>query len=153
MYHLKQIPSKGDIQKFLKRVLFGKHIFCPLCKSFNIISYKNRYRCRKCRSKFSFLSHTWLNNVKIPLPQFWLVLWCWTQRMPVKQTERLVSLSEKAVRHWFDLFRSNLPKDKTVLGHIVQLDEAYFGSFSKLALILGKQIGTRKLAYQILSNN
>jgi len=73
--------------------------------------------------------------------------------MPVKQTEGLVSLSEKAVRHWFDLFKSNLPKDKTVLGHIVQLDEAYFGSFSKLALILGKQIGTRKLAYQILCNN
>ena len=103
--------------------------------------------------KFSLLSHTWLGNLKIPLPQFWLILWCWTQRMPVKQTEGLVSLSEKAVRHWFDLFRSNLPKDKTILEHVVQLDEAYFGRFSKLSLLLGKQIGTKKLAYQILTSN
>lgn len=124
-----------------------------MCKSFNVLSYENRYRCRRCMLKFSLLSHTWLGNLKIPLPQFWLVLWCWTQRMPVKQTEGLASLSEKAVRHWFDLFRSNLPKDKTILEHVVQLDEAYFGRFSKLALLLGKQIGTKKLAYQILTSN
>jgi len=150
MYHLKQVPSNKSIQKFLKKVLFGRHIFCPMCKSFNVLSYENRYRCRKCMTKFSLLSHTWLGNLKISLPQFWLVLWCWTQRIPVKQTEGLVSLSEKAVRHWFDLFRSNLPKDKTILEHVVQLDEAYFGRFSKIALLLGKQIGTKKLAYQIL---
>ena len=153
MYHLKQIPTKREIQKFLKRILFGEHIFCPACKSFNIMSYENRYRCRKCKTKFSLLSHTWLGNLKIPLQQFWLVLWCWTQKMPVKQTEGLVSLSEKAVRHWFDLFRNNLPKDKTILEHVVQLDEAYFGRFGSIALLLGKQIGTRKLAYQILKSD
>jgi hypothetical protein len=59
-------------------------------------------------------------------------------------------LSEKAVRHWFDLFRSHLPEDRTILSHLVQLDEAYFGRFGKVSLLLGKQIGSRKLAYEIL---
>lgn len=103
--------------------------------------------------RFSLLSHTWLSNMRLPLKQFWLVLWSWTNQMPVKQTQALSELSEKAVRYWFDSFRHHLPKDQAILGAIVQLDEAYFGRFSKLALFLGKQIGTRKLAYQILIND
>ncbi len=150
MYHLKQIPSDTKIRKFLKQILFGTHLFCPACHSFNVLHYENRYRCRSCRTKFSLLSHTWLKDVRIPLKYFWVVLWCWTKQIPVKQTEDITSLSEKAVRHWFDLFRANLPQNQEVLEHIVQLDEAYFGKFGRMALLMGKQIGSRKLAYTIL---
>lgn len=73
--------------------------------------------------------------------------------MPVKQTEELTSLSEKAVRHYFDLFREQLPRDQKLLEHIIQLDEAYFGRFGNTALLMGKQKGTRKLAYQILTSD
>jgi hypothetical protein len=78
------------------------------------------------------------------------MLWCWTKQIPVKQTQDITSMSEKGVRHWFTLFRTHLPKDQALLEHIVQLDEAYFGHFSQIALLMGKQIGTRKLAYHIL---
>ncbi len=111
--------------------------------------YENRYRCRSCRVKFSLLSHTWLKDVRVPLPSFWLVLWCWTKQIPVKQTEDIASLSEKGVRHWFDLFRTHLPENQEILEHIVQLDEVYFGKFGRLALLMGKQIGSRKLAYDL----
>ena len=60
----------------------------------------------------------------------------------------MTKLSEVTLRHWFDLFREHLPQDQEVLEKLVQLDEAFF----KLAgLMLGKQNGTRKLAYQVLN--
>jgi hypothetical protein len=54
------------------------------------------------------------------------------------------------VRHWFEEFRTHLPEDQDVLEHLVQLDEVCFGGRSGKALFLGKQIGTRKIAYQTL---
>lgn len=73
--------------------------------------------------------------------------------MPVLQTQDLTDLSEKGVRHYFDLFREHLPRDQRVLEHIVQLDEAYFGGMTGFALLMGKQKGTRNLAYTILPGN
>lgn len=153
MYHLKDIPSETQIKKFLKKILFGQHIFCPACKRHDVLCRQNRYWCRKCRMRFSLLSHTWLSNMRLPLKQFWLVLFSWTNQIPVKQTQALSGLSEKAVRFWFDSFRNHLPQNQEVLEAMVQLDEAYFGRFGSIALFLGKQIGTRKLAYQILTND
>jgi hypothetical protein len=47
-------------------------------------------------------------------------------------------------------FRSHLPQDRAVLEAIIQLDEAYFGGWKGQTLLMAKQQGTRKLAYQIL---
>jgi ISXO2-like transposase domain len=88
--------------------------------------------------------------MKLPWQQFWLVLWCWTTQVPVLQTVRLTNLSEVTIRHWFEAFRMHLPADQDVLEHLVQLDEAYFGGRNGRALFLGKQIGSRKLAYEVL---
>lgn len=148
MYQLKQIPSETKIKKYLRRIIFGKNIFCPKCHSRSIIKYEDRYRCKRCRCKFSLISHTWLNGMKMPYQKFWLVLWCWTSQVPVKQSTALAILSDKAVRHWFDLFRSNLPENQVILRKIVQLDEAFF---KKRTLMMAKQKGTRNLAYEILT--
>lgn len=137
----------------MKKILFGNHLFCPECRSFDVICYETRFRCRKCRLKFSLVSHTWLSDINIPLQRFWLVLWCWTTQVPVQQTEKLTALSEKAVRHWFDLFRNHLPEHQETLERIVQLDEVYFGAFGKIALLMGKQAGSRKLAYVIKTSD
>ena len=145
-----KIPTEAKIKSYIKHIVFGNHLFCPECNSFNVIVNDGRYRCRRCRLKFSLLSHTWLANTKLSLEQVWFLLWCWTQQVPVKQTMKFTELSEKGVRHWFEVFRNHLPEDKVLLEHIVQLDEAYFGRFGRVALFMGKQVGTRKLAYQIL---
>lgn len=120
MYTLKQIPSETRIKKYLRRILFGKNVFCPQCRSRQIIRYEDRYRCKKCKTKFSLLSHTWLSNMKLPLEQWWMLLWCWTNQIPVLQTRKLTHLSKKAVRHWFDQFRIHLPEEEYILEHIVQ---------------------------------
>lgn len=148
MYTLKQIPSEAKIRKYLRVAVFGSgKLFCPVCKYSNPVVYEDRYRCRRCRCKFSLLSHTWLANLKLPLQQWWMLLWCWTQKIPVAQTQALTHLSEKAVYHWYDQFRNHLPEEYHVLETIVQLDEAYFTNW---CLLMGKQIGSRKLAYDLI---
>jgi len=90
--------------------------------------------------------------MKLPLQQFWLVLWCWTTQIPVKQTRARTQLSEKAVRHQFEEFRHHLPYKQEVLEAMIQLDEAYFGGKNGKALMMAKEVGTgrRKLAYVVL---
>lgn len=148
MYQLNQIPTDAQIKKYLRRIIFGKNIFCPACRSRQIIRYENRYRCKRCRLKFSLLSHTWLSGMKLTYQKFWLVLWCWTNQVPVKQTMSLTELSNKAVRYWFDQFRAHLPRNEAILEHLVQLDEAFF---KNRTLIMAKQSGTKKLAFEILT--
>lgn len=151
MYQFNQIPSEAQIRKYLRRIVFGKNLFCPECRSSQVYAVQGRYRCRACRIRFSLLSHTWLNNLKLPLQQFWLILWCWTVQTPVKQAMAFSNLSETTIRLWYDTFRGHLPVADEVLEHIVQLDEAYFGGRKGYALLMGKQVGSRKLAYHILS--
>lgn len=147
MYELKQVPSEAQIKKYLRRIIFGKNVFCPVCRSRSVVRYEQRYRCRKCREKFSLLSHTWLSAMKLSYQKFWLVLWCWTNQVPVKQSTSLCALSEEAIRRWFDRFRNNLPKETGILDRVVQLDEAYFKDKS---LIMAKQQGSRKLAFEVI---
>lgn len=86
--------------------------------------------------------------MKLSYQKFWLVLWCWVEKVPVQQSCSLCELSETAIRHWFDLFRKHLPENQVILERMVQLDEAYF---KDRALIMAKQPGTRNLAFEILT--
>lgn len=146
MYELNQVPSETQIKKCFKRIIFGKDFFCPECKSRKIFKYEGRYRCQRCKIKFSLISHTWLRSMKLSYQKFWLVLWCWTNAVPIKQSCKLTGLSEESLRHWFGQFRNHLPDNEEILEHIVQLDEAYF---KKQALMMAKQQGTRKVAFEI----
>jgi hypothetical protein len=85
--------------------------------------------------------------MKISYQEFWLILWCWVTQIPVKQSVSLSGFSEVSVRHWFETFRVNLPEDDVVLVNLVQMDEAYF---KNSGLLLGKQVGSKKLAWKVL---
>lgn len=150
MYQLNQIPSEAQIRKYLRRIVYGKNIYCPECLSRSVVRYETRYRRKRCRLKFSLLSKTWLSNLKLPLELFWLLLWCWTTQIPIKQTVALTNLSEVTVRHWFDVFRKHLPKNQEVLEKLIQMDEAHFGGKRGRTLFMAKEEGTRKLAFEIL---
>ena len=64
----------------------------------------------------------------------------------------LTGLSEKAIRHWYDQFRNHLPYQRIVLERIVQMDEAYFGGKNGRTLFMAKEVGTGKLAFEILDH-
>lgn len=147
MYKLNQIPSEKQIEKYLRRIIFGKNIFCPECRSRRVVVYERRYRCKRCRIKFSLLSHTWLSDMKLSYQKFWIILWCWTIRDPILQVMSLTKLSDDAVRRWYQRFRAHLPNETHILERMVQLDEAFF---KNMTLMMAKQKGTRKLAWEIL---
>lgn len=65
----------------------------------------------------------------------------------------LTKLSKLTPYHWYEEFRNHLPEDQEVLEPPTQLDETYFGGKNGRALFLGKQVETRKLAYQAMSAN
>lgn len=85
--------------------------------------------------------------MKLSLRTWWGLLWCWTQKVPVQQTQKLCHVSEEAVSHWFREFRIHLPEFEPILNGVIQMDEAYFRS---LSLIMAKQIGSKKIAHQVL---
>lgn len=150
MYQLKQIPSETQIRKYFRRIIFGKNVFCPRCRSRKVAKRHGRYRCPICRIRFSVISHTWLHDMKLSYQKFWLLLWSWCAQIPVKQATALSGLSDDAVRRWYDRFRLHLPENEVLLEKIVQLDEAYF---KRWALMMGKQQGTRKVAYALLAGD
>jgi len=147
---LYQVPSDAQIRTELRKIIFGRHLFCPNCRSRRVFRTENRYRCRKCRLPFTLISGTWLKGMKLPLKVFWTLLWCWTQKVPVLQSEKVCGLSEECVRKWFRMFRLQLPEIYPNLSGIIQMDEAYFKS---LSLVMAKETGSRKIAHIFVKGN
>lgn len=147
---LNQIPSEAKIKAQLRQIIFGHNLRCPWCRYRQVKSSEVRYWCRKCRKHFSLFTNTWLSGMKLNLRTWYALLWCWTQQIPVLQSQKLCHLSEEAVRRWFRQFRVHLPALEPILEGQVQMDEAYF---KNLSLILAKQVGSRNLAHQIIFKN
>lgn len=147
---LSQIPTEVKIKKQLRKIIFGKNLHCPWCRSRRVNASDNRYWCGKCRKHFNLFSRTWLSGMKLSLRTWYALLWCWTQRIPVLQSQKLCHVGEEAVWYWFRQFRVHLPMFEPILKGQVQMDEAYF---KNLSLILAKQVGTRNLAHQMVFKN
>jgi len=60
---LSQIPTEKQIRKHLIRIIFGKRgVWCPKCGKKNkvqCLEHNKRWRCARCRNKFSLTSVTW----------------------------------------------------------------------------------------------
>jgi transposase-like protein len=155
---LHQIPTETKIKRELKRVLFGKKLYCPRCGSKTIKKYKDRYRCRVCRKPFSLKSVCWLKGAKLPLRTIWLLIWCWCNKVPIDQTRKVCGLSEPTARKWYEKFRLHLPQEKLSeirLSGIVQMDEFYRGGKKEGYSIIGakeqsKPKKRRKIALEVL---
>ena len=151
IFQLQQFPSEANVRAKLHRIIFGHNITCPVCRSRSVYAYEQRYRCRPCRRSFSLLSGTYLKSLKLSLRTLWAILWCFCEKVPVKQAMKLTNLSEAGVRRSYGLFRSHIPREYCILNDRVQLDEAFFFGKSGKALMLAKQVGTKNLAYAVLN--
>lgn len=145
---LHQLPSETKILKTIRQARFGKNLCCPWCRSRQVYRSESRYRCRRCRRPFTLLSGTWLAGMKLSLRTWWALCWCWTQQIPVLQTQALCHVGDDTVRHWFRQFRLHCPPMDAILSGIVQMDEAYFRS---VALVMAKQVGSTHVAWQVLA--
>ena len=137
------IPTEKKIIKHLKEIIFGSRIKCLCCKSRRLIWYEDekRWFCRKCRKKFSLKSVSWLKNMKLTYTELWVLLDCWQIKLSVQQAMNRADLSEKTVRHWYDRFRTNLPKMDLYLKGKVEIDEMYFNRRSGVLGALERERG------------
>ena len=149
IFHLNQIPSEAKIRKELRKLIFGKNVTCPRCRTQQVKVSEQRYWCKRCRIHFSLLSSTYLKSLKLALRTLWAILWCFVNAIPVKQARSLTNLSEEAVRRAYDLFRAQIPEEDAILQHNVQLDEAFFFGRQGKAFMLAKQVGTREHAWAV----
>ena len=85
--------------------------------------------------------------MKLPYQLLWMLLWSWTTEIPIKQCGALTNRSNDCVRRWYRRFRAHLPRETHILERIVQLDEAFFRD---MTLMMAKQKGTRRLAYDVI---
>ncbi len=49
MYQFNQILSEAKIRTYIRRIVFGKNIYCPMCKSDHVYATQGRYPCRRYR--------------------------------------------------------------------------------------------------------
>lgn len=153
---LQQVPSKAKIRTELKSIVFGKVLRCPHCGFRKLKKYEKRYHCKRCRKFFSLTSNTWLKGMKLPLQTFWLLLWCWINKVPIDQAQNTCGISEPTVRNWYEKFRHHLPQDNLDILRLkgnIQMDEAYRGSKdNKYAIIGAKQAKSdkRKAILQVI---
>lgn len=127
--------SYPQLLKRFREAVFGKKVFCPHCgykKPRKISSTK--YWCKKCRKRFSLTSCTIFKGSKLPLEKLILLLECFLKGFKVKQTQELIGVSRKAVSHWFQKFRENVPeieREEFFESDIFVLDDSYFGGKRK----------------------
>lgn len=92
--------------------------------------------------------------MKLSWTTFWRILWCYGNKVPIDQTQRLLKISRPSIYRWFGLFRANLPEEKINLEQCVQIDEAYFGGKKKGVAVVGaKERGKRKIAGFVVPTN
>jgi len=90
---LSQIPNEKQIARMLKKIIFGKTIRCPDCGRacyVQVLEKDRKWRCKKCRNKFSLISSTWLKSSKLPLQAIVCLVWCWQKQLNVEQTKSML---------------------------------------------------------------
>jgi hypothetical protein len=84
--------------------------------------------------------------MKLPWPQFYTLLWCWLNHLPISQSIKITELSELTIRRWFEDFRANIPDPDWLLSlkNAIQMDEAFFKG---KAVIAAKAIESKKVIF------
>jgi len=87
--------------------------------------------------------------MKLPWEDFYVLLWCWLNHMPIAQSINVTELSEVTIREWFDKFRANLTDSDWLkpLANTVQMDEAFFRD---RAVIAAKDVSSKRVVLRVI---
>jgi hypothetical protein len=89
--------------------------------------------------------------MKLSWEKFYVILWCWTKKVPIPQAMSLTSLSEPTIRDWYQRFRGHIPSEKSlILEQNVQMDESFF---KKKALLMAKDTGSRRIVLKVIDKS
>lgn len=154
MHILDQCPSDAKIRAFMRNLLFGSRMKCPYCSSCKVQKIECRFWCKKCRRKFSLISDSWLNGMKLSWPQFWVLLKCFQDRLTLKSACELAGVSVPTARRWYRKFQYHLPYEQNeLLSHEVEIDESFVGKkrSGNQGIIIGAfERKTNKIALKVI---
>ncbi len=148
------VPPESQIKAKVCRILFGgtSAVRCPYCARTGCVRRDSRFQCRRCGQAWSLTSLTWMKGMKLCWRTFWGLLWSYTNKVPIDQSQRLLKISRPTIYRWYALFRRHLPDLEDVrLEGAVQIDEAYFGGRKNGVSVVGaKQKHTSKVAAVVI---
>jgi len=112
---------------------FGQRIRCSWCNYYRKV-YRlqdGRYRCKMCGRKFSIDTNTYLANSRLPLDQWYELLWWFVYEFTANKTAKEVELNQKLVHRCFSVIRQaiydhELRSMAQFFGE-VEVDETYVG--------------------------
>lgn len=150
MASIAPIPSERQCRVLLENYVFGHEKRCRICQATFRKSH-NYYWCKVCRKKYYLKSFTWLKGCKLTYQQIYLLVLGWQQNAPPGSLRTFVGLSYPTIARWYSRFRRHLPRDKTLLNGIVEVDEAFFGrqKYQNQKILMGaieRKSGKIKLA-------
>lgn len=139
MPNVPHVLSEAQIQAILRSTLFPKGIRCPRCQRRYSKKVAGRYFCNSCRLKFSLKRATPFARSKLSYHQLWLLLRCWLTELSPQDAHAMTELSHTTIRRWYRRFQGLVPRERVVLGGMVEVDEAFIGKqrFANQQIVVG----------------
>ena len=133
---LKRFSNNLSVTKIRRKfvtVKFGKRTKCPHCNYYRKL-YRlrdGRYRCQRCLRKFSIITDTYLAKSRLPLDQWYELLWWFAYEFTASRTAKEVDSPQKLIHRSFSLIRKaiydyELQEMIKFFGE-VEVDETYIG--------------------------
>jgi len=136
---IKITSNERNSLKYLIRLRWSNGITCPKCINSNIrrINYRNkdlRYRCKKCRTRFTVFTNTYLANSKLKTHKLIQTVKFFTSGLSARATSWEIHSSYKTVLSLYDKIRQTIldhNQSRENLFGEVELDETYVGGKRK----------------------
>jgi len=130
------VKSEKRAQKYLRKYWRKNgRVLCINCGSPKVYQISGqRYRCRRCKNRFSELSGTWIRKLKISSAQWLWIIKLFELEMSARKISQQIDLSYPTVLKATNLIRQSIVanlNDWNWLQGEVEADDAYFGGKRK----------------------
>ncbi len=124
--------SLSKIRRIFCQAKFTKRRHCFRCNSRSIsVVADGRYLCRKCHYLFSIFTSTALSRSRLPLDQWYELLWWFAYEFTANKTAKETNLPQRLVHRCFSKIREAMfeyeEKEMVKFFGIVEVDETYIG--------------------------
>src|SRR3989338_6997892 len=130
--HFSKHLSLSKIERIFWHAKFPKRKSCIRCGYRQLFKLSDdRYKCKRCRKKFSLFTNTYLNRAAILSDELYELLWWFVYGFTANKTAKEIELPQKLVHHYFFTIRKGISdyeenEMEKFFGE-VEVDETYVG--------------------------
>lgn len=124
--------SVSKISRIFGQAKYPEKKHCLRCNSRSVITLPDgRFYCKKCRYIFSLLTKTYLSRSRLPLDQWYELLWWFIYEFTANKTAKETKLSQRLIHRCFSKIRDAIYQyEEAEMGKFfgtVEVDETYIG--------------------------